>query len=257
MRNIKLTIAYDGTDFCGWQKQAEKGSVKIYRTVQADIEKALERLHYHPLTLTGSGRTDSGVHAAGQAANFHTDIDSMESERFVPALNSILQRDIRILSAEEVCSDFNARFDAKSRTYRYFFTLGHQIMPHECRYALQARNFPPVDVLNSYCRLIFGECDCTIFAGAGDTSLSRFRNIHNAVFFVQNNKIIFEISANAFLWKTVRSIAGTFIHYGRLRTSQEQLLEIINSKDRSLAGPTLPPNGLFLWDVKFYRYINI
>ena len=250
MRNIKLVLAYDGTDFCGWQKQAGKNS---RRTVQEVIEKALEKMHSHPVAVTGSGRTDSGVHAAGQAANFLTDIAGIPPERFAPALNSLLPQDVRILNAVEVCSDFNARFDAKKRTYRYFFISGRPALPHECRYALYVRQLPHIKLLNAYCRLLRGECCCSVFAGAGDSSLSRSRHIYNAVFFTEHNRIVFEISANAFLWKMVRSVAGTFIHYGLRGTEPEQLKNIIGSGDRSLAGPTLPPHGLFLWNVSFNR----
>ena len=253
MRNIKLILAYDGTNYFGWQSQKNVSLPHKQSTVQAEIEAALHRIHSHPVKIIGSGRTDSGVHAAGQAANFHTDIESMKPESFVPALNSILPKDIRILKAEEVSPNFNARFDACKRTYRYFFISGRQLLPHEYRYAVYIRNFPPLELLNSYSRILTGECDCTIFSCAGDKSLSRTRYIYNAIFFPQNDKVIFEISANAFLWKMVRSIAGTFIHYGRQGISPQQMREIIGSKNRSLAGPTLPPNGLFLWDVKFYR----
>ncbi|MCL2762337.1 MAG: tRNA pseudouridine(38-40) synthase TruA [Treponema sp.] len=253
MRTIKLLIAYDGTDFCGWQRQAGQDipSQKA-RSVQAVIEAALEQMHTRPVALAGSGRTDSGVHAAGQVAHFHTDIDSIPPDRFVPALNGLLPQDIRILDAAAVRPDFHARFDARMRTYRYHFICGRRALPHESRYALQLWQMPSIDLLNAYCRLLVGERDCSIFAGAGDASLSRSRYIFHAAFFVEGNRLIFEISANAFLWKMVRSIAGTFLHYGERNTPPERLRDIIASGDRSLAGPTLPPQGLFLWKVDYY-----
>jgi tRNA pseudouridine38-40 synthase len=247
MRAIKLLIAYDGTDFCGWQRQAEG------RSVQGVIEDALNSMHRHPVALTGAGRTDSGVHAAGQAAHFHTDIESIEPGRFVPALNGLLPRDARILEAAEVPADFHARFDARARTYRYFFICARPALPHESRYALQLWRHPRVDLLNAYCRLLLGERDCSIFAGAGDTSKSRSRYISHAAFFAEGTRLVFEISANAFLWKMVRSIAGTFLHYEERDTPPGQLREIIASGSRDLAGPTLPPHGLFLWKVDYYR----
>jgi len=249
MRTIKLLIAYDGTDFCGWQRQ----SVTAHRTVQGVIEAALERMHRHPVALTGSGRTDSGVHAAGQAAGFRTDIESIQPERFVPALNGLLPQDVRILEASEASPDFHARFDARMRTYRYFFICGRQALPHESRYALQLWRSPRVDLLNAYCRLLLGERDCSIFAGAGDSSKSRSRYISHAAFFTEGSRLVFEISANAFLWKMVRSIAGTFLHYEERGTPPELLRDIIASGSRDLAGPTLPPHGLFLWKVDYYR----
>ena len=262
MRTIKLLIAYDGTDFCGWQRQdgpnqpAMELRTAEFRTVQACIEAALAEMHRHPVAVTGAGRTDSGVHAAGQAASFQTDIAAIEPCRFVPALNGLLPRDIRILEVAEARPGFHARFDARMRTYRYHFICGRPALPHESRYALQLWRFPDLELLNAYCRLLTGERDCTIFAGAGDTALlagkSRSRYIYRAAFFTDGSRLIFEISANAFLWKMVRSIAGTFFHYEERGTPPETLREIIASGDRSLAGPTLPPQGLFLWKVDYY-----
>ena len=250
-RNIKLLIAYDGTDFCGWQRQENRPAHSSLRTVQGEIEGALQKMHREPVTLTGSGRTDSGVHAVGQAANFFTGIQSIPAERFVPALNSLLPHDVRILSAEEAPAGFHARFDAVMRTYRYHFISGRPMLPHECRYNLHLYHYPNIQTLNAYGRLLLGETDCTMFAGAGDKSKSMFRYISGAHFFVENNRLIFEISANAFLWKMVRSVAGTFLHYEESSVSSTELAKIIARKDRSLSGPTLPPQGLFLWKVDF------
>jgi tRNA pseudouridine38-40 synthase len=246
-RNIRLLIAYDGTDFSGWQRQ-DGG-----RTVQGVIEEALGKLHKGPVGLTGSGRTDAGVHAAGQIANFYTDIHRINAERFVPALNGLLPRDARILEARETRPDFHARFDARMRTYRFHFVCGRAALPHESRFGLQLWRYPHIETLNAYCRLILGETDCSIFAGAGDQSRSRSRHISRAAFFVQGDKLIFEIGANAFLRNMVRSVAGTFLHYEERNAPPEQLRDIIASGDRSLAGPTLPPQGLFLWKIDYYR----
>jgi tRNA pseudouridine38-40 synthase len=245
-RNIKLLIAYDGTDFHGWQRQA--GSA---RTVQGVIENALEKMHGRPINLTGAGRTDTGVHAAGQVANFYTCMDSIPAERFTPALNSLLPRDIRILEAGETVNNFHARFSASSRTYRYHF-IPRPLLPTENRYNLRLSCFPRLEILNAYGRLLSGETDCTIFAGAGDSAdKSRNRYIYRAYFFVESGRLIFEICANAFLRKMVRSIAGTFLHYEEKDTPPEKLQEIIASGSRPLAGPTLPPHGLFMWHVQY------
>ena len=252
-RNIKLTIAYDGTDFCGWQRQ-ENG-----RTVQEEIENALFKMHGKPVTLYGSGRTDAGVHAAYQAANFQTDIDSIPGERFTPALNSLIPHDVRILESCEVESDFHARFSAKSRLYRYQFICRPSgsipPLPHESRYNLRLYRFPNISLLNAYGRLLLGETDCSIFASAGDAAViegkSKNRYTYNSLFYIEQNRLIFEIRANAFLRNMVRSVAGTFLRYEEKETPPEQLREIIASGERSLAGPTLPPQGLFLWHVEY------
>ena len=244
-RNIRLLIAYDGTDFCGWQRQAED------RTVQGVIEDALEKIHGAPVNLTGCGRTDTGVHAAGQVANFYCGLNSMASDRFVPALNSLLPQDVRILNAREESGDFHARFSARARTYRYHFICRRPAMPHERRYNVWLPRFPRPEVLNAYGRLLLGETDCSIFAASGDMSKSRNRYIYSAFFYFEGERLIFEITANAFLRKMVRSVAGTFLHYEESDTTPEKLREIIASGQRSLSGPTLPPQGLFLWKVAY------
>ena len=243
-RNIKLTIAYDGTGFCGWQRQ-ENG-----RTVQRVIEDALEKMHGKQINLTGAGRTDSGVHAVGQTANFYTSIDSISPERFVPALNSSLAHDVRIIEACEAESGFHARFSAKARTYRYQF-IRRPLLPHEIRYNLPLHRFVRIDLLNAYGRLLLGETDCSIFAGAGDTGKSKNRYIYRAYFYIEKDTLVFEICANAFLRNMVRSVAGTFLHYEETGTPPGKLREIIASGERALAGPTLPPQGLFLWKVEY------
>ena len=243
-RNIKLLIAYDGADFCGWQRQ--KGN----RTVQGVIEEALEKIHECHITLTGCGRTDSGVHAVGQVANFYTNMNNIPADRFNLALNSLLPHDVRILESSQTDPQFHARFSACARTYRYQF-ICRNLLPHESRYNLYLRRFPRLDILNAYGRQILGETDCSIFAGTGDKSKSKNRYIYNSQFYMEGDRLIFEICANAFLRNMVRSIAGTFLHYEEKDTPPEKMREIIASKDRSLAGPTLPPQGLFLWNVKY------
>jgi len=243
-RNIKLLIAYDGTDFCGWQKQENS------RTVQGVIEEAIEKMHGHPVNLTGSGRTDSGVHATGQTANFYTDIDSIPPDRFTAALNSILPQDVRILDSCLEKNEFHARFSACSRTYRYHF-ICRTMLPHESRYNLRLYRFPRLEKLNAYGRLLLGETDCSIFAGSGDTNKSKQRYVYSSQFYAEKDRLVFEIRANAFLRNMVRSVAGTFLHYDEKDTPPEKLREIIASGDRSLAGPSLPPQGLFLWRVEY------
>jgi tRNA pseudouridine38-40 synthase len=146
------------------------------------------------------------------------------------------------------------------RTYRYFFIHGRRALPHESRYALQLWHSPRMELLNAYCRLLPGERDCSIFAGAGGSSSplesssplrSCSRYIAHAAFLTDGSRLVFEISANAFLWKMVRSIAGTFLHYEERGTLPETLGEIIASGRRECAGPTLPPQGLFLWKVDY------
>lgn len=249
-RNIKLTVSYDGTDFLGWQCQNENGKA-TGRTVQGEIEKALEKMHGHGVSLIGSGRTDSGVHALGQVANFHTDIRSIPALRFIPALNSMLPKDVRILESNEVASDFHARFDARRRTYKYYIHCGARPYAHEMPYIWHLGYWPDLRLLNSLASCLSGELDCSAFAASGDSSHTRSRYLYSAFFYPEGEKIVFEISANAFLWRMVRSIVGTLIDLEKRAKGVKDFQEIIHSKDRSMAGPTAPGTGLFLSSVQY------
>ena len=251
MRNILLTVSYDGTHFCGWQKQEKADAGRPLRTVQGEIEKVLERIHHVAVPLTGSGRTDSGVHAVGQAANFFSPVDSIPVHNYIPAMNSMLPHDIRITAAKQVAPDFHARFSATSRTYRYFLCCGRQAYAHEMPYVWYIRDMPDIANLNKMAACLNGEMDCTIFSAAGDKSVSKNRYIEKAVFYPENDKLVFEIAANAFLWKMVRSLVGTLLFYDKKGKDAAFFKFLLSMQDRRLAGPTAPPQGLFLWRVDF------
>ncbi len=256
MRNILLTISYDGTDFCGWQRQDEGNIKNSFRTVQGEVELALEKLHKTPIVLYGSGRTDSGVHALAQAANFFSPIDSIPVSHYPEALNCFLPQDIRITDAKEVSKSFNARFSATSRVYRYYI-VPKKICASQNRFCWFVNYEPNLNRLNEYCKGLKGEIDCASFAASGDLSLSTNRYIENAHFFVQKNfpddseVLVFEIEANAFLWKMVRTITGTLISLDKKNASLDSLQKIIEAKDRKKAGATAPAKGLFLYEIKF------
>lgn len=257
MRNILLTISYDGTDFCGWQRQDDKDGGEANRTVQGEVEKALEKLHKQKITLYGSGRTDSGVHALAQAANFYTPIDSIPAENFVRALNAFLPDDVRILEACEVDEDFNARKSATSRMYRYFISLGQAVSANNARFSWHVPNYEPnLERLNKYCECLKGEIDCASFAASGDDSISTNRYIDGARFFIQKDiwdedLLVFEIEANAFLWKMVRTLTGTLVNLDKTNAPEDAMEKILLAKDRTKAGVTAPPTGLFLYKIKF------
>ena len=250
LRNIALTVSYDGTDFLGWQRQSE-GALGKGRTVQEEIERALETMHGHAVPLIGSGRTDSGVHALGQVANFHTDIERIPADRFVPALNSLLERDVRILASREVPQAFHARFDARERTYRYFMYCGKRCPAHEMPYVWYIGRWPDLARLNRMASALSGEIDCSTFTAAGDQSHTRFRYLYKAVFYPEGEKVVFEISANAFLWKMVRSITGTLLYLEERGAEIDEFTRILESRERKLAGPTAPSTGLFLWNIRY------
>lgn len=221
--------------------------------MQGEVENALEKLHKQKVALTGSGRTDSGVHAFAQAANFFSPIDSIPLNKYPVALNCLLPDDVRIMEAAEVPDDFSARFSATSRTYRYFFHTGSPLA-HQMRYVWPIGHKPDIDVLNMMASCLRGETDCATFAASGDKSLSTCRYIENACFYLDRGNpeiLVFEITANAFLWKMVRSLAGTLIFFERNGKSPQFFKEALDARNRSKAGPTAPPNGLFLYRISF------
>ena len=253
-RNILLRISYDGTRFHGWQKQLQHGK-ESFRTVQGEIERALALLHKHPVELFGSGRTDAGVHACGQAAHFFTDIARMKPESFIPALNSALPKDVRIMEVTNVSDNLHARFSARSRTYRYFIHCGKTAFAHQLPYCWHIRREPDINLLNKMASVLSGELDCTTFSAAGDQSKSKSRYIYTAHFFTDQEFLVFEISANAFLWRMVRSINGTLLHYEQQNGTKEDFEAVLRSKDRRNAGETAPPQGLFLWSVEYPKQL--
>lgn len=256
MRNILLKISYDGTDFCGWQRQDKHGN-EAQRTVQGEIEKALEKIHKTKIALHGSGRTDSGVHAYAQAANFFTPIDSIPAENYVRALNAFLPQDVRILEAREVSEDFDSRFSATSRVYHYFISTDVALPANMSRYVWHVKNYQPdLERLNHFCQCLRGEIDCASFAASGDESLSTNRYIDGARFFFQEDMwggrlLVFEIEANAFLWKMVRTLTGTLVMLDRDKKPLDSMEKILAAKNRVSAGVTAPPTGLFLYEIKF------
>lgn len=258
-RNILLTISYDGTEFCGWQRQDNAKGGEAGRTVQGEIEKALEKIHKENTALYGSGRTDSGVHAVGQAANFYSPIDSMPAENYIRALNAFLPEDVRIVAARDVPEDFSARKSATSRVYRYFISteLNGNVTADNLRYCWRVKNYTPdLQRLNKYCECLHGELDCSSFAASGDDSISNNRYIDGARFFLQKDRwgkelLVFEIEANAFLWKMVRTLTGTLVNLDKENAPDNAMKKILEAKDRKAAGVTAPPNGLFLYEIKF------
>ncbi len=238
-RNIRLLISYDGTDFCGWQVQNNG------RTVQGDIEAALKEIHGKDVRLTGSGRTDSGVHANGQTAAFYTEMN-MAAEKFCPALNSLIAGDVRILSSVEAAEGFHPRFDAKKRVYRYYIKPGGICSPRDSRYCWRINRKPDIERLNSITSPLIGVHDFTAFTAAGDPSSSKIRELYSASFTIDGQFLVFKIAGNAFLWKMVRSILGTALELEAGGYGADRMKDILDSMDRGQAGATAPAKGLFL-----------
>jgi len=244
-RNIRLLVSYDGTDFAGWQVQSRD------RSVQGILEEALDDLHGHPVSLTGAGRTDSGVHALGQVANFFTEKDSVPPWKFRDAVNSRLPRDVRVLRSDEVPLEFHSRRDAVARHYEYRIIPGSVGPAPLARFAWLVKSMPSLRRLNDMASVLCGSHDFTTFAAAGDGSSSRIRRIDHAVFLAEGPLVTFRIRGNAFLWRMVRSILGTLIDSARRGGDELEMRSILDARDRNSAGPTAPPRGLFLTKVEY------
>ncbi len=210
LRNIALKIAYQGKGFLGWQWQPNA------RTVEGEIRAALARLHkrssLRDVVLYAAGRTDSGVHAIGQVANFYSDIssDSLPANKFCMAINSQLPNDVRILHSWEVSNNFHARYTACMRIYHYRIVQGQSCVPEQRQMAWYVRT-PQLDtsILNCMLRPLLGEHDFSSFTVSRDQAKTKIRCIHAAYFYYQGPYIVFYIAGNAFLWHMVRIIVGT------------------------------------------------
>lgn len=245
MRNIKLTIEYDGKEFNGWQKQPNK------LNIQGTIEKVISDITKEEIELIGSGRTDAGVHALGQVANFKTN-STIPIEKFAIAINSRLKKSIIIKKAEEVPDRFHSRYNCKQKTYRYVINNSEtgSAIYRNLEYNIKM----PLDVnkMQEAANYFVGEHDFTGFKASGTSSKSSVRTIYSAkVIDAGNEKIYIELTGNGFLYNMVRIISGTLVDVGCGKIKPEEIKNIIESKKRNLAGKTLPPQGLYLVNVEY------
>ena len=244
MRNIKLTIEYDGKDFNGWQKQPNK------LNIQGEIERSIKDITGEDVDLIASGRTDAGVHALGQVANFKTD-SNIPDEKIPIALNTKLKRSIRILAAEEVDERFHSRYNCKKKTYKYVINNSAN---GTAIYRNLEYNFSQelnVDKMNEAVKYFIGEHDFKGFKASGTSSKSSVRTIYDAKVYKNGDRVNIELTGNGFLYNMVRIISGTLIDVGIGKILPEEVTDIINSKERTKAGKTLPPNGLYLIKVEY------
>lgn len=244
MRNIKLTIEYDGKDFNGWQKQPNK------LNIQGEIERAIEEVTGEKVDLIASGRTDAGVHALGQVANFKIEKD-IPIEKIPYALNSKLKKSIKIKEAEEVPEKFHSRYTCKKKTYRY--VINNSIQGTAIYRNLQY-HFPEKldeDKMNEAAKYLIGEHDFKSFKASGTSSKSSVRTIFDAKVIREGELVTIELTGNGFLYNMVRIIAGTLIDVGTYKIEPIDVKNIIDAKDRLKAGKTLPPTGLYLVKVEY------
>jgi tRNA pseudouridine38-40 synthase len=244
-RNVKLTVAYDGTDFLGWQLQARG------RTVQGAMQDGLSRMHGHPVHVLAAGRTDAGVHATGQVANFHSDIDSIPPERFRDAVNAYLPPDVRVVESEVVDAGFHARRSALLRVYRYYIVNGPVLLPHLRRFRHWVRRDLDVERLNEMAAVLVGQHDFACFAAEGDANPSKVRRVDLSRFGREGDTIVYTVAASSFLWKMVRTIMGTFLMLEEQGLGPRELRLIMEAGSRANAGGTAPARGLFLEKVVY------
>lgn len=244
LRNIKLTIEYDGTNYHGWQSQ--KNAV----AVQDVIENAIAKLTGKECNLIGSSRTDEGVHAIGQVANFLTD-SRIPADKFSFALNSILPDDIVIKDSREVSLDFHSRYSAKGKKYRYLIYNSRQpsaLLKNRAMHVSQELDFEAMARAAEYFK---GKHDFTSFRASGSSVKTSERTIWDASFSKNGEIISFEISGDGFLYNMVRIIVGTLVYVGIGKISASDIPSIMEAKDRAMAGKTAPPQGLYLVEVYY------
>ena len=244
MRNIKLIIEYDGKDFKGWQKQQNK------LNIQGEIERAIENITGEKVDLIASGRTDAGVHALGQVANFKTN-SNMPIEKIPIAINSQVKNSIRIQKAEEVDENFHSRFNCKKKTYRYVIDnskYGSAIYRNLSYHIPIKLN---VEEMKKAVKYFEGEHDFKSFKSSGTSSKSSVRTIYKADIITEGDNIAIDLTGNGFLYNMVRIIAGTLVDVGLGKIKADDIPAIIEAKDRTKAGKTLPPHGLMLLRVDY------
>ncbi len=241
---IKITVEYDGTEYCGWQVQPNGV------TVQQRLNEAVEALTDEKTSVVGSGRTDSGVHAAGQVAHFDTN-STIPPQRFAAALNSVLPADIRVLSSCEAEEGFHARFCAKKKTYSYKMYIAETVRPLWDRYACLLAY--PVDVaaMSSAAKLFVGEHDFRSFMTSGSSVQDTVRTVYSASVTTDGDFITFTVCGSGFLYNMVRIMAGTLVEVGAGRMSEADVVSALENGQRTLSGKTMPPHGLTLVSVEY------
>lgn len=244
MRNIKLILEYDGTSYHGWQKQPRLS------TIQKKLEDSLFSLFRERIQTAAAGRTDAGVHAKGQVVNF-TAHASISSTCIQPALNSYLPKDIRVKKVSQVEPDFHARKSALRRVYRYLIYNGSFLSPFYRNFVWWVPfNLDP-DLMIKASKFLIGEHDFSSFQSQGSSVSSTLREIKKLFLFEKGKFIVTYIEADSFLYKMARNIVGTLVEIGRKKIVACEMREILEARDRRMAGPTAPPQGLCLVRVEY------
>ena len=244
MKNIKLTIEYDGKDFGGWQKQPTK------LNIQGEIERAISEITGEETELIASGRTDAGVHAIAQIANFKTN-SNFPVEKYPIALNAKLKKSIRIQNAEEVGERFHARYNCIQKTYRYIINNSKYGSSIYRNLEYFVPNKLDINAMKQAAKYFEGKHDFKGFKATGGNNKNTIRTIYKIAIKNENSRIIIELTGDGFLYNMVRIISGTLLEVGLGKIKLEEIPNIINSKDRTKAGKTLPAHALYLVQVNY------
>jgi tRNA pseudouridine38-40 synthase len=250
MRNIRLILAYDGTDFHGWQRQPSAPSI------QACLEEAIHRLTGSSVQVHGSGRTDAGVHASHQVANFHT-VSPIPCPNFVKALNDLLPPTVRVKGADDAAPDFHARYDARRKTYRYWILQAPVGSPFLGRFVYHHPY--PLDRarMTKAAQYFLGEHDFSSFAAAGGRDdenakcMVRVISRSRLLWRPRTSILVYEVAGNGFLHRMVRNMVGTLMEVGKGKIAPSEVPGILAACDRTQAGPTAPAQGLCLVNVEY------
>ena len=247
MRNIKIEIEYDGTNYCGWQIQKRH---QVTKSIQETIEKTLRKILQEKIRLIASGRTDAGVHAKGQVANFKTN-SQIPLKKLQIALNSLLPQDITVKKIEEVNVGFHSRFNAKSKLYRYTILNN----AHRNAFLRNTAYFYPyslnLKLMRAESKVLLGQHNFKAFQASDKKGRDAIRTIKSIKVTKEKGLIYIDIEADGFLYNMARNIVGTLIEIGRGKLRKGDLEKILQSKDRRLAGPTAWARGLCLLSVKY------
>jgi len=246
VRNIKLIIEYDGTNYCGWQRQ--KGGRP--KSIQAVIEQPLSKLLQQKIKLVASGRTDAGVHAKGQVANFQTET-RLPLENIRNGLNALLPEDVAVREVEEVPSGFNSRYDAKSKIYRYTVLRQETRSPFFRNHYLFIPYGLDVEVMQKAASYLEGRHNFRSFQTQNKENPQAERTIKKLKISAKKNFIYIDIEADGFLHNMVRRIVGVLLEVGRGKIKAPRVKKILKAKDPRLGGPTVPARGLCLLRVKY------
>lgn len=245
MQRYKCIISYDGTRFSGYQVQPNK------RTVQSEFEAVLTKMHKgRKIKITGSGRTDAGVHAKGQVLHFDSPI-SIPEEKWEKALNALLPEDISVMSMEKVHERFHARFDTSGKEYRYFLNLSRIRDPFQRNFAYQYPYPLDLEAMEEASQYLLGQHDFSSFCSAKTEVEDKVRTIEKIEISREGERISFRFIGNGFLYNMVRILVGTLLEVGSGDRKPTDILDVLEKKDRRYAGKTAPGHGLYLWEV-FY-----